>query len=206
MKVGYARVSTQAQDTRRQDAALTAAGCERIYMDKWTGNSAIRGREGGRQMDDMLREGQDRVVVTELARAGRRASALLTWLDDLERRGIEFEALSENILIIPGEDNMVGRLLVSVCSAVAEMDRQVLLSRAAAGRKEALAAGVRFGRPEKLDAAQKKALVRSYTAARNEGGTATASARETSRVFGVSPRTVFRVVADAENQKEKVAA
>lgn len=202
MKVGYARVSTQAQDTRRQDAALTAAGCERIYMDKWTGNSAIRGREGGRQMDDMLRAG-DRVVVTELARAGRRSSALLSWLDDLEQRSIEFEALSENIVIIPGDENPVGRLLVAVISAVAEMDRQVLLARAAAGRKEALAQGVRFGRPEKLDDAQKRALARAYNAAVNEGQSATSAARETGRVFDISPRTVFRIVAA---EKEKVAA
>lgn len=202
MKVGYARVSTQAQDTRRQDAALTAAGCERIYMDKWTGNSAIRGREGGRQMDDMLRAG-DRVVVTELARAGRRSSALLSWLDDLEQRSIEFEALSENIVIIPGDENPVGRLLVAVISAVAEMDRSVLLARAEAGRREAMKAGVRFGRPEKLDDAQKRALARAYNAAVNEGQSATSAARETGRVFDISPRTVFRIVAA---EKENVAA
>lgn len=202
MKVGYGRVSTQAQDTRRQDAALTAAGCERIFMDKWSGDSSIRGRENGRQMDDMLRSG-DRVVVTELARAGRRSSALFTWLDDLERRGIEFEALSENILVIPGKNSPTGRMLLAIISAVAEMERKVLLERAAAGRKEAMAQGVRFGRPEKLDDAQKRALARAYNAAVNEGQSATAAARETGRVFDISPRTVFRIVAA---EKEKVAA
>lgn len=202
MKVGYARVSTQAQDARRQDAALTAAGCERIFVDAWTGDSALRGRESGRQMDDLTRRG-DRVLVTELARAGRRPAALLTWLEELDRRGIEFESLSEGIVLIPGNPNAVSRLLVTVLAAVADLERQVLLARAAAGRKEAMAAGVRFGRPEKLDEAQKRALARAHNAAVNDGQSATAAARETGRVFGVSPRTVFRIVAA---EREKVAA
>lgn len=202
MKVGYARVSTVAQDARRQDAALAAVGCERIFVDAWTGDSAVRGRESGRQMDDMLRAG-DRVVCTELARAGRRPAALLTWLEDLDRRGIEFESLSEGITLIPGNPNAVSRLLVTVLAAVADLERQVLLARAAAGRKEAMAAGVRFGRPEKLDEAQKRALARAHNAAVNDGQSATAAARETGRVFDISPRTVFRIVAA---EKEKVAA
>lgn len=64
-------------------------------------------------------------------------------------------------------------------------------------------AGVRFGRPEKLDEAQKRALARAHNAAVNDGQSATAAARETGRVFGVSPRTVFRIVAA---EREKVAA
>lgn len=202
MKVGYARCSTQAQDARRQTAALTEAGCERIFVDAWTGDSHIRGREGGKEMDAMLRSA-DRVVVSELARAGRRPAALLTWLEELDRRGVEFESLSEGIVLIPDNPNAVSRLLVTVLAAVADLERQVLLARAAAGRKEALAAGVRFGRPEKLDDAQKRALARAYNAAVNEGQSATSAARETGRVFDISPRTVFRIVAA---EKEKVAA
>lgn len=203
MRVGYARCSTQAQDARRQTAALTEVGCERIFVDAWTGDSHIRGRAGGKEMDAMLREGEDRVIVTELARAGRRPAALLTWLEELDRRGIEFESLSEGIVLIPGNPNAVSRLLVTVLAAVADLERQVLLARAAAGRKEAMAAGVRFGRPEKLDEAQKRALARAHNAAVNDGQSATAAARETGRVFGVSPRTVFRIVAA---EREKVAA
>lgn len=202
MKVGYARVSTVAQDTRRQDAALAEAGCERIFIDKWTGDSHIRGREGGRQMDSILRAG-DRVVCTEIGRAGRKPAALLAWLDELDHRGVEVEFLNEGLVFIPGTPNAVAHLIVGIMASIASMERSILLMRAEQGRKEAMKAGVRFGRPEKLDEAQKRALARAHNAAVNDGQSATAAARETGRVFGVSPRTVFRIVAA---EREKVAA
>lgn len=206
MKLGYSRVSTAQQDHARQLAALEAAGCERIFTDKWTGDSALRGRSGGSELMQHARRG-DRIIVTELARAGRRPAALLTWLDQLAENGVEFESLSEGIVIVPGETNPLGRLLVHLLAAVAELERSVLLSRAAAGREEAMKKGVRFGRPEKLSSeAEKAKLVRLYKASLADGMTATASARETGRTFGVSERTVWRIVRAAEQGKAGVAA
>ncbi|MBN9209567.1 MAG: recombinase family protein [Microbacterium ginsengisoli] len=204
MKLGYARVSTAQQDHARQLAALEAAGCEKVFTDKWTGDSALRGRSGGSELMQHARAG-DRIVVTELARAGRRPAQLLSWLDQLSESGIEFESLSEGIVIVPGESNPLGRLLVHLLAAVAELERSVLLARAAAGREEAMKKGVRFGRPEKLTASEKAKLVRLYRASLADGMTATASARETGRTFGVSERTVWRVVREAE-QKAGAAA
>ncbi len=42
MKVGYARVSTSAQDTALQRDALNRAGCERIYEDTISGTTTSR--------------------------------------------------------------------------------------------------------------------------------------------------------------------
>lgn len=203
MRLGYSRVSTQQQDLARQLAALEAAGCEKVFTDKWTGDSALRGRSGGSELMQVARRG-DRIVVSELSRAGRRPSALLTWLDELEEAGIEFESLSENIVIVPGEENALGRLLLVILAAVAELDRRVLLARAAAGREEAMKAGVRFGRPEKLSDAEKAKLVRLYRASLADGMTATASARETGRTFDVSERTVWRTVRAADAAKSEL--
>ena len=44
MRIGYARVSTQEQDTQAQIAALKESGCERIFQEKavdGTGQSCI---------------------------------------------------------------------------------------------------------------------------------------------------------------------
>ena len=37
MKIGYARVSTNEQDTQLQIDALNAIGCDRIYQEKQSG-------------------------------------------------------------------------------------------------------------------------------------------------------------------------
>ena len=52
MLIGYARVSTDDQDTAVQVAALKAAGCERIYREKASGGRWDR-RELHRMLDQL---------------------------------------------------------------------------------------------------------------------------------------------------------
>ena len=42
MKYGYARVSTNQQDTKLQIDALQASGCSKIYEDKMSGSKVDR--------------------------------------------------------------------------------------------------------------------------------------------------------------------
>ena len=44
MRIGYARVSTQEQDTQAQIAALKESGCERIFQEKASGGRWNRPR------------------------------------------------------------------------------------------------------------------------------------------------------------------
>ena len=68
MQIGYARVSTDDQDTAVQVAALKSAGCERIYKEKASGGRWDR-LELHRLLDQ-LRKG-DVLVVWKLDRLGR---------------------------------------------------------------------------------------------------------------------------------------
>ena len=68
MIIGYARVSTQDQQTLRQIDQLKEFGCERIYEEKASGTK--RDRVELVRMMDALREG-DVVIITELSRLSR---------------------------------------------------------------------------------------------------------------------------------------
>ena len=65
MLIGYARVSTNEQDTTAQASALKAAGCERIFREKATGGRWNRPEL--QRLLDHLRKG-DVLVVWKLDR------------------------------------------------------------------------------------------------------------------------------------------
>ena len=64
MKIGYARVSTSAQNLDMQVTALTEAGCEKIYSEKVSG---VAHRERLQECMQYLREG-DCLVIYKLDR------------------------------------------------------------------------------------------------------------------------------------------
>ena len=68
MLIGYARVSTDDQDTAAQVAALKATGCERIYREKASGGRWDRPEL--HRLLDQLRKG-DVLVVWKLDRLSR---------------------------------------------------------------------------------------------------------------------------------------
>lgn len=70
MKIGYARVSTKDQEgsLAGQEAALSAAGCEKVFHDRLSGAKADR--PGLAAALDYARE-DDTIVVARLDRLGR---------------------------------------------------------------------------------------------------------------------------------------
>src|SRR6058998_2108487 len=93
MLIGYARVSTNDQETATQVAALKAAACERIYREK-----ASRGRWDRPELHrllDQLRKG-DVLVVWKLDRLSRSLRDVLTIMERLGESGSGFRSLTEN--------------------------------------------------------------------------------------------------------------
>ena len=74
MRIGYARVSTSAQNLDMQVTALTDAGCEKIYSEKVSGAAH---RERLQECMQYLREG-DCLVIYKLDRLGR--SLKVCWI------------------------------------------------------------------------------------------------------------------------------
>ena len=84
MLIGYARVSTDDQDTAAQVAALNAAGCERIFREKASG-----GRWDRSQLLRLLTHlrTDDVVVVWKLDRLSRSLRDVLTIIEKLGEAG-----------------------------------------------------------------------------------------------------------------------
>jgi len=92
MLIGYARVSTNDQETATQVAALKAAGCERTYREKASGGRWDR-PELHRLLDQIRKD--DVLVVWKLDRLSRSLRDVLAIMDRLSEAGADFRSLTE---------------------------------------------------------------------------------------------------------------
>lgn len=153
--IGYARVSTSEQNLDLQTDALIRAGVDRamIFTDKVSG---IAKRRPGR--DSAIRQARpgDTLVVWKLDRVSRSLLDLLTLLQALEAAGIKFRSLTETL----DTSGPMGRAVVAILGAVAQLERDMIQQRSKAGVKRAMERGVRFGQPTIFtDAVQAKIAV-----------------------------------------------
>ena len=145
MFIGYARVSTQDQETAAQIAALEQAGCERIFQEKASGGRWDR-PELHRLMEH-LRKG-DVLVVWKIDRLGRSLSHLIRIVEDLKERGVAFRSLTEAI----DTTNSHGAFLFNLFGSLAEYERVLITERVNAGLAAARRRGRKGGRPPTIDA------------------------------------------------------
>ena len=94
MHIGYARVSSEEQDTTAQVSALERAGCERIFREKAPGSRWDRPEL--QLLLEQLRAG-DVLVVWKLDRLSRSLRDVLLLMDRLARIGAGFRSLTEAI-------------------------------------------------------------------------------------------------------------
>lgn len=178
MLVGYARVSTEDQDTTLQTDALERAGCSRVFKEKRSG--VDRDRPQLKAAIDYLREG-DTLVVWKLDRLARSMSQLITTVAILEERRIGLKSLTEQIdTSTPG-----GKLIFHIFSALAEFEKDIIRERTRAGLQAARERGRVGGRPRGLDA-QGIITVRALLKETN------ASVREIAKKCGISEATLYR--------------
>lgn len=177
-RIGYARVSTDDQHLDLQRDALVRARCALIYEETASGKNAQRPEL--EQCLKALRPG-DTFVVWRLDRLGRSLQDLVRIVDDLERKGVHFESLSEKIETGTG----TGKLQFHVFAALAEFERALIRERTRAGLAAARARGRRGGRPPKLNDKQ----VRTIKSLLRDPSTCVA---EVARDYGVSRTTIYK--------------
>jgi DNA invertase Pin-like site-specific DNA recombinase len=142
-KIGYIRVSTTDQHSDLQRNALIAANCDHIFEDKISGKTA--NRPGLKQALEHLQKG-DTLVVWKLDRLGRSVKNLISLNEKLCNDGIHFQSLTDSI----DTSTPMGRFFFYVMSALAEMERELIIERTNAGLAAARAQGRIGGRPVAL--------------------------------------------------------
>jgi DNA invertase Pin-like site-specific DNA recombinase len=147
--VGYARVSTDGQSLDGQLATLKQHGASVIFREKVSG--ARSDRPQLRKALNALGKG-DTLIVSRLDRPARSMRDLLNVLHEIGERGAFFKSLRD-----PWADSTTphGRLMLTVLGGLADFERTLIAERTGEGRKRAMAAGVKFGRPPVLTAFQK---------------------------------------------------
>ena len=184
----YMRVSTvdQHPETQLLDLRQMAAqrGYEIVheYTDRISGTKAKR--PGLDQMMRDARRGQfDVVLVWACDRIARSTRHFLDVLDDLNRLNIEFISFREQI----DTGGPLGRAIVVIIGAIAELERSLIVERVRAGMRRAKLEGRSIGRrPLELD---RQGIQRD----RKQGQ----SLRKIAKAHLISPATVQRVLRES---------
>ena len=143
MKIGYVRVSTEEQNTARQEIMLRELGVDDLFVDRASGKNADR-PELNRMMN-FVRRG-DTVIVESISRFARNTRDLLDLVERLTEKQVEFVSRKEAI----DTTTPTGKFMLTVFAAVAELEREYILQRQREGIAIAKEQGKYRGRPPKV--------------------------------------------------------
>ena len=144
----YVRVSTLDQHPEMQSHELRNFASQRGFeiVDEYTdhGISGTKARRPAldRLLQDAHRRRFDVVLVWSCDRLARSTKHFLQVLDELNDLGIQFLSQREAI----DTDGPLGRAIVVIVSAVAELERSLIVERVRAGMRRAKLDGHRIGR------------------------------------------------------------
>ena len=191
----YMRVSTVDQHPENQlnelrdFAALRGFKVAEEYTDHGISGAKARRPALDRMLKDAHRRKFDVVVVWACDRLARSTKHFLQVLDELNEVGVQFLSQREAI----DTDGPLGRAIIVIVSAVAELERSLIVERVRAGMRRAKLDGRRIGRaPLEIDHA---ALVRDRLAGM--------SLTHVAKRYGLSRASVVRFVHQARVRDEQ---
>lgn len=149
----YARVSTmdKGQDAEvqlrelRQYAALRGHIVSHEYVDVGVSGTKDSRPELDRMMKDAKTHAFDGVLVWRFDRFARSTENLLASLRILSESNVAFMSFTENA----DTSTPMGKFVMTILGAVAELERNILIERTRAGMRNAAAKGIHCGRPRK---------------------------------------------------------
>ena len=179
MKIGYIRVSTQEQNTMRQEALMEALGVDEVYIDRMSGKNTNRPEL--QKMMEYVRKG-DTVIVESISRFARNTRDLLELVEHLTANGVEFVSKKEAI----DTTTPTGKFMLTVFGAVAELEREYILQRQREGIAIAREQGKYTGR-KPIQTPEFEQVVRDWRSGR-------ITAVEAMRTLHMSKTTFYRKV------------
>lgn len=181
---GYGRVSTKEQTTENQRIEI-----EHTHkLDFWFADQGVSGSTNALQRPEFgkllqkIRDGET-LIVSKLDRLGRSAVDVGSTLRLLEQRNIKVIVKQLGLLDMTSP---VGKAMLTMLSAIAELEKDLLIERTKAGLERAKKEGKKLGRRPKLTCQHRLEVENDYKL----GKTITQIARR----YQVSRATVMRVV------------
>jgi DNA invertase Pin-like site-specific DNA recombinase len=180
MNIGYARFSTTGQSLDIQLEKLRQYGCDTLFQEK---DNTLAELDA---VLEFVREG-DVLVVTRLDRLACSLHHLVQAMLALAHKQVGLVVLDQ------GLDSRKANLYQTVL-AMAEFDRSLVNERIAEGVAKAKAAGVKFGRKNKLTAAELDALRQEFQASTNKA--------ELAQKYGLHRSSLYRLVQENNSGNE----
>ena len=144
----YLRVSTVDQNPETQALDLRQFAVQRglqiveTYTDHGVSGTKARRPALDKMMEDARRHRFDVLIVWSCDRLARSTKHLLQTLDELNGFGIQFLSQREAI----DTEGPLGRAIIVIVSAIAELERSIIIERVRAGMRRAKLEGKRLGR------------------------------------------------------------
>ncbi len=181
----YCRVSTNDQNPENQKLEILNSGFniepKRFVEEKISGSVYASKRPEFIKLLDRLEEG-DSLVVTKLDRLGRNALDVRQTIDLLAERKIKVHCLALGCTDLTSSS---GKMTMTILSAVAEFERDLIVERTQAGLARARKEGKKLGRHFSLTNEQMDTVIANLNCG--------ISVSEVARSFKTSRQTIIRI-------------
>lgn len=196
MVVSYQRVSSVGQNLDRQGVRFSEGNFDRHYTDKVSGVVPFAERPAGKRLVEDVEKGIiDEVHVLSVDRIGRSATDVITTMQYFVQKKVNVVIVKEGIHLLNENKaiNPTASIVLSVMSAIAEIERNAIRERQLEGIAIAKTKGMYLGRrkgttesPERFLSKPKNQRIVKLL---NDGTSIT----HTARIVGVSPVTAIKV-------------
>ena len=196
-RIAYIRVSTQEQDTGRQDVMFT--NYDKVFTEKISGKDTNRPQL--QKLMEYVREG-DTVTVESYSRFARNTRDLLELVEELDKKKVGFISLKEQIDTTTPQ----GRLMMTIFAGLAQFEREQTLQRQAEGIaiKKARDAELKaMGLPAETYKGRKPIEVDNdrFAVEVKKWKDGQQTARQTMQKLGLKPNTFYRRVKEMEEKE-----